>query len=158
MSSAKLHRDMLERSLTFVDRAQEEINKIMRARTTLALALQDDKTISIDIQETGAKECLDVYLGKDLVLTVINRYTFPVTPVLDSPRLSREGKLDGAIDVRPFMFSGPAPTMVIWAGTGKDTIEEFGYPTLTQMDAEAAFRYWIHYIFGLTLTADWRVE
>ena len=153
------------RAFTFITAAEKDANIIREAMFQVWVAVHTDETLNFSIKDGDASECKEIYMPcsdtrrPDIcVLSVLNRYTFPVTPVLDSPRLSQEGKLDDAIDIRPFMFSGPAPTMVIWAGSGKDTIEELGYPTLTNEDAKQAFSYWLRYIFGVNPTEDWKLE
>ena len=163
-----------ERGFTFIFAAEKDANTIREAMFQVFSAVASDRPLKFTIKDGEASECKEIYMdgmdirinqdtGKSIipsicVLSVLNRYTFPVTPGLDSPRLSQIGKLDDAIDIRPFMFSGPAPTMVIWAGSGTTTVEELGYPTLTNEDAEQAFRYWLRYIFGVNPTEDWKLE
>ena len=155
--SKELVAKVTARSFTFQDKALDDVYKLSIVRKHIVRCLEEDKPVRFGIVPGDAQECKDIFISGVCVLSVLNRYTFPVTPVLDSPLLSQKGKLDVAIDVRPFMFSGPAPTMVIWAGSGTSTIEELGYPTLTDEDAEQAFRYWLRYIFGVNATEDWKL-
>ena len=134
------------------------MNKLTLAREIIITAIKNDKPLFIGIHPGGTPECKEVYLDKYHVLSVLNYYTFPVTAMLDSITLSQQGKLDDALDVRPFMFSGPAPTMAIWSGTDVERIKELGYPSLTDSDAEAAFAYWLRYVFGITLNEDWKLS
>ena len=150
--------DVTARSYTFQDKALDDVYKLTVAKKHFIRCIEENKPILFGIVPGDAQECKDIFISGICVLSVLNYYTFPVTAILDSIKLSQRGKLDDALDVRPFMFSGPAPTMVIWSGTNKDRIEDLNYPELSDEDAESAFRYWVRYIFGLNLTETWMLE
>jgi hypothetical protein len=166
MTSEELILALVERSEMFLKDAQLDIAKISIMQHRLAECVQNKLPLLYSIGDSDAKECKNIYICIDklhldhyeeevfCVLDVINYYTFPVTAILDSITLSNKGKLSTALDIRPFMFSGPAPTQIIWSGSDRKSIETEGYPKLTDDDAKAAFKYWIHYIFGLNLNID----
>lgn len=161
---------MKHRAYTFVEAAQKDAETIKEVCFTLYALLAKDEPLIFTIKDGSSTDSKEIYMdGLDIrinqetgasvvpsicVLSILNYHTFPVTATLDSITLSQKGKLDDALDVRPFMFSGPAPTMVIWAGSNRDSIESLGYPTLSDEDAKQAFAYWLRYIFGVNLQDD----
>jgi hypothetical protein len=156
----------VERSKTFIKDAQLDIRKISEMQSHIVNCLFNNQPLSYSVVDSEAKECKNIYIMLDTpyidhteeeafcVLDVINYYTFPVTAILDSISLSKKGKLTEALDIRPFMFSGPAPTQIIWSGSDISTVKTVGYPSLTNEDAVAAFKHWIHYVFGLHLNIE----
>lgn len=166
MTKEELISKAVERSETFIKDAQLDIKKISEMQSRIADCLFNHEPLLFSVADSEAKECKNIYIMIDVpyidhteeepfcVLDVINYYTFPVTAILDSISLSKEGKLTDALDIRPFMFSGPAPTQIIWSGSDVSTVKAVGYPSLTNDDSIAAFKHWIHYVFGLNLNIE----
>lgn len=159
--------NLWERSETFLEQAANDIYRIEFMRDALKFSLESSKPLVYEIVQGKTGDSRDVAVTvthdagevgeweeTEVVLSILNYYTFPVTAILDSIRLSQDGTLNEALDVRPLMFSGPAPTMIIWSGSNKDTIQESGYPELTTEDAVKAFNHWLSYIFGVSVSAS----
>lgn len=130
---------LIEQSEYFIKSSQCDIDKVKQARRVLLRFINTNIPLAISMK--GNNDFIDVELDGDTVLTVVNLNTTPVTPELDTITLSQNGKLNSALDYRPFMLSGPCPTSILWSGSG-----ELG---LTEEDAGNAFRYWLQFMFCL---------
>ena len=163
-----LVQDLKARGNTFINAAKKDAELVMLMMFQLTVAVRKNEPLEYTIKDGSTSDCKEIHIidihnivpGSPLpepsicVLSVLNYYTFPVTAMLDSITLSQKGKLDDALDIRPFMFSGPAPTMVIWSGSDQESIPVLGYPKLTNEDAKQAFSYWLRYIFGVNLSDE----
>lgn len=130
---------LIEQSEYFIKSSQNDIDKVKVARRALLRFINTNTPLVLSMQ--GNNDFIDISLDGDVVLTVVNLNTTPITPDLDTVALSQTGKLNAALDYRPFMLSGPCPTSVLWSGSG-----ELG---LTEEDAGKAFKYWLKFIFCL---------
>jgi len=132
------------RSHVFINAAGHDIYKVEHMRDYLL----DNSIVSMSYTEGDTEGCIEICVDSMIVLTIMNSAVFPVTPMLDSISLSKKGQLNLALDIRPFMFSGPCPTSMVWTGTD-DTLDELGYHSLTSGDVVNAFVYWLSYVFGV---------
>lgn len=151
LSAEHIIEQMQARCEAFTKKGLDDVQSLERSRDIFSACLSSNEPVKIDVVDGPTTDSKDVLLNGVPSLLVLNYYTFPVTPVIDSLVLHKTGKLLNALDVRPLMFSGPAPTMIIWSGSGTSLAE---YPVLTEFDAVNALKHWAGYVFGISINTD----
>ena len=150
----ELIRQLSEKSARFIDASLEDISRVRVTREILIDTVTLGKPLVFFEEEGETPGCRVIYIEDDSkrrhkVLDIYNYHTFPVSPRLDTASLSQRGQLESALDHKPFMFSGPCPTTIIWAGTMKESDEDT--PQLSYEDCSNAFTYWIQHLFGVSI-------
>lgn len=123
----------------YINCAEADIETVKFARDTMFDCIDTNTPMKVSV--TGSGDYLEVLLDGRCVLTVVNLNTTPIVPQLDTISLSQTGRLNAALDFRPFMLSGPCPTSILWAGSNESELSE--------KDAGDAFKYWLQFMFGV---------